>query len=128
MSIGRPTHVGNGLACTIDLVDGTTLRVTTHCVDRFWERVVAGSARFHDAANKLITLAAQVGEYAENPAWYPPIEGDYVSLGPDFGLIVRGDVAVTCISRGGYMSDTRRERQNERKREKKRKKAWKRGK
>jgi hypothetical protein len=127
MSEGRPTYVGNGLACTLTLSDGTALRATTHCVDRFWERVSSGSMNFADASVRLSRLAAQFGEITEPPDWFPRIEGRYASLGGDCGLILRGDIAVTCISRGGYMSDARRAGRNARKKEKKRRKALKRG-
>jgi hypothetical protein len=124
---GIPTHEGDGIAGTVRLPDGERLRVTVHCVDRFWERVSLGSVRFSDAQDRLRTLVATAGEWREPPTWLPVVHGRYLALGDDIGLIVRRDIAITCVARGGFMSDENRAKRNSYKRSKRYAKKFKRG-
>jgi hypothetical protein len=114
--IGRPNpdpDRQNAIAGRIVLADGTRLMVTTHCVDRFWERAASGCTTFRAALEHLRRLASQTGAFADPPAWAGELAaGRYVALGNDVGLVVvRGELAVTCLARG-IIGDAVRELRN----------------
>jgi hypothetical protein len=87
--------------------------VTTHCVERFWERAASGCTTFRAALGRLRRLAGQTGAFAEPPVWAGElVVVRYVALGDDAGLVVvRGELAVTCLARG-VIGDAVRARRN----------------
>lgn len=97
----------------ITLADQTSsFIVTTHCVDRFWERAAAGCAQFADALERLQQLSAQIGTLAERPDWLADVTADaLVSLGPDVVLVIQNKRAITCLVRSG-VSDAARQTRN----------------
>jgi hypothetical protein len=99
-------------ASEITLADGASVPVTTHCVDRFWERAAGGCVNFKAALTRLCLLAAQIGTDAPPPDWAGEVHCDrYIALGDDVGLLVVDKRAVTCIARGS-MSDGKRDWRN----------------
>lgn len=113
--VGRPTHAGVGIAGRVRLSDGRVVQLTTHCVDRFWERAAVGSVRFRDALDRLTQLASSVGEAAdERPDWAHEKSHRsgawWLYLGPDVALCIEGRVAVTCLVRGMSSSQRRHRR------------------
>lgn len=113
---GRPDpRSGRGwtTAGEITLTDGQKLPVTTHCVDRFWERAAAGCVNFRAALERLRVLATQLGVDAPPPDWAGEVHCNrYIALGDDIGLLVVGKRAVTCIVRGS-ISDGARDGRNQ---------------
>jgi hypothetical protein len=86
--------------------------VTTHCVDRFWERAAGGCVTFKAALTRLCLLAEQIRAEATPPDWAGEVHCDrYIALGDDIGLLVVDRRAVTCIARGS-MSDAKRDWRN----------------
>jgi hypothetical protein len=117
--IGRPDPDrarGHLAAGRIALADGRELRVTTHCVDRFWERAASGCTTFAAALARLRALAAQAGTVGPAPPWAGDVGADqWIALTDDIGLVVHRGRAVTCLVRGG-MSDAARAQRNARRR------------
>lgn len=103
--IGRPSPDQDRtteIAGRIEPADGSGLLVTTHCVDRFWERAASGCTNFRAALERLRLLAGQFGEVTAAPGWAGTLDADrYVAVSDDIGLIVRDDWAVTCVVHGG---------------------------
>jgi len=111
---GRPapdTESTTRIVGRVTLPDGTVFLVTTHCVDRFWERAAVGCVRFRDALARLGVLCAQVGELRAPPGWVRGEVGDkVVALGPDVVLVVDRHKVVTCLTRGSLADEIRRSR------------------
>jgi hypothetical protein len=85
-----------------------------HCVNRFWERGAMGCVRFADALARLRLLATQIGAWVERPDWVGSTREDaktWIALGPDLVLLVKEDVALTCLARGS-VSDAARANRN----------------
>jgi hypothetical protein len=98
----------------IRLAEGQTVVVTTHCVDRFWERAAGGCVNFNAALARLRLLADRIGVEAPPPQWAGDVRCDrYIALGDDIGLVVVNKRAVTCIARGS-ISDAARDWRNDR--------------
>jgi hypothetical protein len=122
---GPPSRKGRGrpdprpdrawtIAGEITLADGQHVAVTTHCVDRFWERAAGGCANFKSALARLQQLAEQIGVDAPAPDWAGEARCDrYIALGDDIGLLIVNTRAVTCIARGS-ISDAARDWRNQR--------------
>jgi hypothetical protein len=89
---GRPDpSQGRGwtTAGEITLADGQSVPVTTHCVDRFWERAAAGYVNLTAALERLRLLAEQLGADAPPPDWAGKARCDrYIALGDDVGLLI----------------------------------------
>lgn len=92
---------------------GLSLRVTTHCVDRFWERAAVGATTFADARARLQLLTREIGEMSDvAPDWVYNCDDElkWILLGPDVVLMVDRRLAVTCLSRGSFSDAARTSR------------------
>lgn len=87
---------------SIVLADGTQLKVTAHCVDRFWERAATGCTQFRSALARLQALARAIGIEEARPGWAGPSRAGerWIALGPEIGLVAARSAAVTCLVRG----------------------------
>lgn len=87
------------------LADGSKVGLTSHAIARYQERVTSG-LELPDAQRHMVRLAAELGRYADCPAWlthdHARAGTRFVTLGPDVVLLVAadGDV-VTVVARGG---------------------------
>lgn len=104
----------------VRLLDGTELHVSRHAVDRYHERICPGLDS-RGAFKHFRRLAALVGERTDRPAWsladeqFHPETSQWVSLGPDIGLILRGHWVITVLCRGSVSeTETRRRRHGRR--------------
>lgn len=98
MSLGYPTHEGGGTAGRVKLADGKTIRLRTHCVDRFWERVAIGCVNFNMARERLTILLSQ-SELTDLPDWVRSqrLRDKWVPLTDEIGVVVSGGRAITCL-------------------------------
>lgn len=93
--------------------EGEPIWFTTHCVDRFWERAAVGCTSFRSARDRLVVLVETIGLSSRAPEWAGPIDGVWVALGPDVGIVLDKRRAVTCLARG-YTGDHVRAKRNKR--------------
>jgi hypothetical protein len=120
--IGRPNpdpDERHRYAARLMLVDGESLWVTTHCVDRFWERAASSETTFRAARARLLILAREYGHRVQRPTWIDDeIKGEdgWLALSEDVVLLIYAGVARTCLTRGTLPASERRCRRAERRR------------
>lgn len=122
--LGRPDPddaTRHQLAARATVPTGEKLRITTHCVDRFWERAAVGCTTFRAARARLVQLVETVGEVQPSrPGWTQVADGSWLALGPDIGLVLNGKYATTCLARGGLPDGARRHRNLQRRKQRRR--------
>jgi hypothetical protein len=96
------------LAGQLALADGTRLKATVHCDDRFWERAGKGCENFAEALERLQRLTSLIAVEAQWPDWKKgQHRGRWIALGPEVGLIVYKRSALTCYARGNRKQSSR---------------------
>jgi hypothetical protein len=89
--------------CTVPTLGGQPIRITTHSLDRFQERMNAGATRFQAFCGIRDLLA--YGMVRTTPRWWTTTHAEagtrfvYSDLDPEVCLVVKGDAVATVLTR-----------------------------